>query len=146
MSESVQSQVLTGAQTHGDQIHFSLNDYSQYHKWAFLMKNLLDDHNVWDEENTRPLESKVAFRLIIKNVHAESIDLIMETSSSVTAWNILLQEFAGTSIPTQRAVLKELLNYQVGKVIHDEVKRIKELKRLLISSLGNKTEISVDQL
>jgi hypothetical protein len=82
----------------------------------------------------------MAFRLIVKNVHAESIDLIMETSSSVTAWNILLQEFAGTSIPTQRAVLKKLLNYQVGKVIHE---RIKELKRLLISSLGNKTE---DQL
>jgi hypothetical protein len=110
------------------------------------MKNLLDDHNEWDEENTRPKEGKQAFRLIVKNVHSDSIDLIMDTTSSVEAWKILSEEFAGSSIPTQRAVLKALLNYQVGKDLHDEVKKIKELKRLLISSLGNKDQISVDQL
>jgi hypothetical protein len=85
----VQSQILPNNQTHGDQIHFALNDYSQYHKWAFLMKNLLDDHNVWDDLNTHPVESKVAFRLIVKNVHADSIDLIMDTTSSIMAWMLI---------------------------------------------------------
>ena len=70
----------------------------------------------------------------------------MDTTSSVQAWEILANEFAGTSIATQRAVLKALLNFQIGKDIHDEIKQIKDLKRLLVSALGNKDEIKVDQL
>ena len=87
-------------QTHGDQIHFSLNDYTQYHKWAFLMKGCLDDHGEWNEEAKLPKEGKAAFRLITKNFYQNSIDLIMDTTSSVEAWQILAKEFAGTSIPT----------------------------------------------
>ena len=133
-------------QTEGDQIHFSLNDYSQYHKWAFLMKGLLDDHGEWNESANLPTEGKAGFRLIVKNVHQNSIDLIMDTTSSVEAWEILAREFAGTSIPTQRATLKELLNFKIDSNIHSEIKRIKELKRLLVSSLGNNKEIAVDHL
>ncbi len=113
-------------QTHGDQIHFSLNDYTQYHKWAFLMKGCLDDHGEWNEEAKLPKEGKAAFRLITKNVHQNSIDLIMDTTSSVEAWQILAKEFAGTSIPTQRAALKELLNLKITSDIHGEIKRIKD--------------------
>ncbi len=110
------------------------------------MKGLLDDHGEWDESANLPIEGKTGFRLIVKNVHQNSIDLIMDTTSSIEAWNILAKEFAGTSIPTQRATLKELLNFKIDSNIHSDIKRIRELKRPLVSSLGNHTEISVDQL
>ena len=49
------------------------------------MKGLLDDHGEWYESANLPIEGKTGFRLIVKNVQQNSIDLIMDTTSSIEA-------------------------------------------------------------
>lgn len=79
-------------------IAIKLSRHDHYHKWVFLMKQLLIRTSNWNEAAHCPLDTTASFSILSENIHEDHLDLIMDETLASHAWITLKKKFAGKSV------------------------------------------------
>ena len=114
-------------------IPIKLQKAEHFQKWAFLLRNQLKKCELWDDSAHSPIESPMAFSIIVENLHEDSLDLIMdiEENQASVAWNKLKSKFAGKSIFQQRACISALVNFRMSENMQQSINQLRGIARTL---------------
>jgi hypothetical protein len=124
-------------------IAIKLSRHDHYHKWVFLMKQLLIRTSNWNEEESQPLDSSASFSIISENIHEDHLDLIMDETLASAAWIILKKKFAGKSVSHQLSCIRSLVEFKYSSNMQGNLNSLRSIGRSLIAASGGEDKIDI---
>lgn len=124
-------------------IAIKLSRHDHYHKWVFLMKQLLIRTSNWNEATNSPSDTSASFSIISENIHEDHLDLIMDETLASAAWNILQKKFAGKSVSHQLSCIRSLVEFKYSSNMQGNLNSLRSIGRSLIAASGGEEKIDI---